>query len=139
MSDDYGPGLRPTGRGRARFQKLASAALNADVTIDQATAVVNDLSDTIRGMDSTMEAFDETLVRINRDLGDFEQLMAAIAQTTARVNAALDNVDKLLSAPAALGTAAASVLHPASDIANSAAGTVGRLLHLRTADRPTVD
>ncbi|GAA4389172.1 WXG100 family type VII secretion target [Tsukamurella soli] len=130
MSDDFDASGR--GRGRARFQKLASAALNADVTIDQATTIVNDLSGTIRDMDSTMSTFDQTLVRINRDLGEFEDLLSAIARTTVRLNTALDNIDKLLAGPVAIGQAAVSVFEPATKattaMAANAAGVVGRFL-----------
>ncbi|WP_019203769.1 hypothetical protein [Tsukamurella sp. 1534] len=105
------------GRGRTRIRNLASAAMNADVTIDQATAIIDGLGDTMQRMDATMSDFDSTLVRMNRDLDEFESLMAAIAATVARTDAAITKVNALLDVPtAALGVAGKAIAGPVDTV-----------------------
>ena len=110
------------GRSRARVKKLASAALNADVTIDQATAVLNDLAGTIEGMDTSMADFDVTVARVNASLDEFDRLVGAIAVTLGKADNALERLNAILAAPLALADAAESVL------ISPVTGAVGRWL-----------
>lgn len=56
------------GRDGARIRTLANTALDADVTIDQATAMPDGLGTTMENVDRTMTDFVSTSVRMNRDL-----------------------------------------------------------------------
>ncbi|HEV7850995.1 MAG TPA: ATPase, partial [Mycobacterium sp.] len=58
--------------GRERIQKLAQAALNADVTVDQVDAILAGLGETLEdlnnstgNLDTTLERFIDTISRIN--------------------------------------------------------------------------
>jgi ABC-type transporter Mla subunit MlaD len=116
------------GRGRARIQKLATAALNADVTIDQAATVINDLSTIVADMDSTMSNFDETVARVNANLEEFERLLVAIAGTLEKADTALERFNTILSAPLAIvGAADSVIIAPAVGVAE----TIGRWFQAR--------
>ncbi len=58
--------------GRERIQKLAQAALNADVTVDQVDAILvglgetlEDLNNSTGNLDTTLERFNDTISRID--------------------------------------------------------------------------
>jgi ABC-type transporter Mla subunit MlaD len=58
--------------GTERIRKLAQAALNADVTVDQVDAILEglgatlvDLNDATGNLDATLERFNETINHIN--------------------------------------------------------------------------
>ncbi|WP_461168300.1 hypothetical protein [Tsukamurella serpentis] len=98
------------GRGRARIRNLASAALNADMTIDQATAMLDGMAVTLENMSATMATFDETVARVNRNLDEFERLTARFSATLEKTDAALEKVNLLLAVPGTAVTAAERML-----------------------------
>ena len=72
MADNGGSSRAGARSGRERIQKLAQAALNADVTVDQVDAVLAGLAETLvdldnstGNLDATLERFNDTINRIN--------------------------------------------------------------------------
>src|SRR3569623_1410161 len=69
MADRTG---RPVRTGPERIRKLAQAALNADVTVEQVDTILEGLSETLvdlnnstGNLDATLERFNETINQIN--------------------------------------------------------------------------
>ena len=51
--------------GRERIQKLAQAALNADVTVEQVDTILAGLTETLADLDNSTSNLDATLERFN--------------------------------------------------------------------------
>jgi ABC-type transporter Mla subunit MlaD len=69
MADNGG---KPARTGPERIRKLAQAALNADVTVEQVDTILEGLSETLidlnnstGNLDATLERFNETINHIN--------------------------------------------------------------------------
>lgn len=81
-------GTRPPERQRLR--KLAQAALNADMTVDQVETILVDLSEVLGGMDSTIGSLDTTL-------GTFDGSLTRLSGTLERVDGMADQLDTMLN------------------------------------------
>ena len=103
-------GGKPVRTGPERIRKLAQAALNADVTVEQVDAILEGLSETLvdlnnstGNLDATLERFNETINSINelaprlnavveRIVGIGESVMSPLAATEQAVRGAVNRV-----------------------------------------------
>ena len=56
--------------GTERIRKLAQAALNADVTVDQVDTILVGLSETLVDLNNSTGNLDATLARFNETIGE---------------------------------------------------------------------
>src|SRR5829696_4374208 len=103
-------GGKPVRTGPERIMKLAQAALNADVTVEQVDTILEGLSETLvdlnnstENLDATLERFNETNNQINelaprliavveRIVGGGESVMGPLAATEQAVRGAVNKV-----------------------------------------------
>lgn len=95
------PGSRPPERQRIR--KLAQAALNADVTVEQLTTIIDDMGETIDGigdtmvgMNSTVEKLDATLNRMSNTLDQVDATVDRMADVVARMERVVGRVEAIV-------------------------------------------
>ncbi|MFW0791174.1 hypothetical protein [Gordonia sp. CPCC 205333] len=80
-------GARPPERQRLR--KLAQAAMNADMTVEQVQTILVDMGEVLGGMDSTMGALDTTL-------GTFDESLTRLSTTMDRVDGMAQRLNVIL-------------------------------------------
>ena len=109
-------GSKPAPRtGRERIQKLAQAALNADVTVDQVDAVLAGLADTLEDLNNSTGNLDATLERFN-------DTSSRINELAPRLNAVVDRVERIVG----IGEAAMAPLAATESAVRGAINAVRR-------------
>ncbi|ROZ83987.1 hypothetical protein [Gordonia sp. OPL2] len=105
---DKGIDARGTGgddrpQERQRFKKLAQAALNADVTVDQVEGILSDLGDvlidmnkTIGGLDGAIDTLDSTLTRLSGTLDQVDSTVVAMGDVVDRLERVVSRVEALV-------------------------------------------
>ncbi|MCH5642058.1 MULTISPECIES: hypothetical protein [unclassified Gordonia (in: high G+C Gram-positive bacteria)] len=88
---------------RQRIRKLAQAALNADVTVEQLTTIIDDMGetidgigDTMTGMNSTIEKLDATLTRMSGTLDQVDATVDRMADVVARLESIVARVEAIV-------------------------------------------
>ena len=88
---------------RQRFKKLAQAALNADVTVDQVEGILSDLGDvlvdmnkTISGLDGAIDTLDTTLSRLSGTLDQVDSTVVAMVDVVDRLERVVGRVETLV-------------------------------------------
>jgi ABC-type transporter Mla subunit MlaD len=79
-------GGKPARTGPERIRKLAQAALNADVTVDQVDTILVGLSETLVDLNNSTENLDATLERFNETINSINELAP-------RLNAVVDSIE----------------------------------------------
>ena len=92
--------------GRERIQKLAQAALNADVTVDQVDAILAGLGETLEDLNNSTGNLDATLVRFNETINHINELAPRLNAVVGRLEAIVDRVERIVG----LGEAAVAPL-----------------------------
>ena len=67
-------GRQPVRTGRERIRKLAQAALNADVTVEQVDTILEGLSETLDDLNNSTGNLDATLERFNDTINQINEL-----------------------------------------------------------------
>ncbi len=129
QSDVYG-GRPPE---RQRFKKLAQAALNADMTVDQIEAILSDMSDvlvdmnkTIGGLDGAIESLDTTMNRISGTLDQVDKTVVTMTDVVDR----LENIVGRIEALVGIGEAALRPIGAIEGAIESAGRTLASRLGL---------
>ncbi|MYR06341.1 hypothetical protein GTV32_08430 [Gordonia sp. SID5947] len=124
-----GDGVRPA--ERQRIKKLAQAALNADVTVDQVEAILTDLGDvlvdmnkTIGGLDGAIDTLDGTLSRLSGTLDQVDSTVVTMGDVVDRLERVVSRVEILVG----IGEAA---LRPLGALESAGRGVAARLGLLR--------
>lgn len=92
--------------GRERIQKLAQAALNADLTVDQVDTILAGLSETLVDLNNSTGNLDETLERFNETINAINELAPRLTVMVERLEAIVDRVERIVG----LGEAAVAPL-----------------------------
>jgi ABC-type transporter Mla subunit MlaD len=135
-SDEYGPmavmadkGVSRTGgarTGRERIQKLAQAALNADVTVDQVDAVLAGLADTLEDLNNSTGNLDATLERFNDTISRINELAPRLNAVVDRLEGIVDRVERIVG----VGEAAMAPLAATENAVRGAINAVRRSTRL---------
>jgi ABC-type transporter Mla subunit MlaD len=104
MADKDGKATPRTGTERIR--KLAQAALNADVTVDQVDTILVGLGETLIDLNNSTENLDATLVRFNETINHINELAPRLNAMVDRLEAIVDRVERIVG----LGEAAVAPL-----------------------------
>jgi hypothetical protein len=82
--------------GRERIQKLAQAALNADVTVDQVDAILAGLSETLTDLDKSTSGLDATLERFNETINHINELAPRLNVMVDRLEGIVERVERIV-------------------------------------------
>ena len=82
--------------GRERIQKLAQAALNADVTVDQVDAILVGLTDTLTDLDNSTSKLDATLERFNDTINQINELAPRLIAVVDRLEGIVSRVERIV-------------------------------------------
>jgi ABC-type transporter Mla subunit MlaD len=82
--------------GRERIQKLAQAALNADVTVDQVDAILAGLAETLEDLNNSTGNLDATLVRFNDTISRINDLAPRLNAVVDRLEGIVNRVERIV-------------------------------------------
>jgi hypothetical protein len=85
--------------GRERIKTLAQAALNADLTVEQVDAVLNNLVSSLAGLDKSIAGLDGSLVTFNESLSYLNETLSRLEGIVDKVEPVvglLDRVDRIV-------------------------------------------
>src|SRR6478736_707795 len=82
--------------GRERIQKLAQAALNADVTVDQVDAILAGLGETLEDLNNSTGNLDATLERFNDTISRINELAPRLHAVVDRMEAIVVRVERIV-------------------------------------------
>jgi methyl-accepting chemotaxis protein len=90
-------GVRSGARsGRERIQKLAQAALNADVTVDQVDAILEGLGETLVDLNNSTGNLDVTLERFNETINSINELAPRLIAVVDRMEGIVARVERIV-------------------------------------------
>ena len=119
-----GQGWQQTGArtGRERIQKLAQAALNADVTVDQVDALLAGLGETLEDLNNSTGNLDATLERFNDTISRINELAPRLNAVVDRLEGIVDRVERIVG----IGEAAMAPLAATESAVRGAINAVRR-------------
>lgn len=82
--------------GTERIRKLAQAALNADVTVDQVDTILAGLSETLIDLNKSTENLDTTLERFNETINHINELAPRLITMVDRLEAIVSRVERMV-------------------------------------------
>jgi len=112
--------------GRERIQKLAQAALNADVTVDQVDAILAGLGETLEDLNKSTGNLDATLERFNDTISRINELAPRLNAVVDRLEGIVDRVERIVG----IGEAAIAPLAATESAVRGAINAVRRTTRL---------
>ena len=112
--------------GRERIQKLAQAALNADVTVDQVDAILAGLGETLEDLNHSTGNLDTTLERFNDTISRINELAPRLNAVVDRLEGIVDRVERIVG----IGEAAVAPLAATEHAVRGAINAVRRTTRL---------
>lgn len=113
-------GGRPVRTGPERIRKLAQAALNADVTVEQVDTILEGLSETLEDLNSSTANLDATLERFNETINQINELAP-------RLNGVVDRMEGIVSRVERIVGLGESVISPLAATEQVVRGAVNRV------------
>jgi ABC-type transporter Mla subunit MlaD len=106
--------------GRERIQKLAQAALNADVTVEQVDTILAGLTETLADLDNSTSNLDATLERFNVTINSINELAPRLIAVVDRLEGIVARVERIVG----IGE---SVISPLAATEQAVRGAVNRV------------
>jgi methyl-accepting chemotaxis protein len=120
-------GGRPAVRtGGERIRKLAQAALNADVTVEQVDTILEGLSETLEDLNRSTGNLDATLERFNDTINQINELAPRLHGVVDRMEGIVARVERVVG----LGEAVISPLAATDQAVRDAVSRVRRVTGL---------
>lgn len=115
---------RPVRTGPERIRKLAQAALNADVTVEQVDTILEGgLSETLEDLNSSTANLDATLERFNETINQINELAPPrLNAVVGRMEGIVDRVERIVG----LGESVISPLAATEQVVRGAVNKVRR-------------
>jgi exonuclease VII small subunit len=111
--------------GRERIQKLAQAALNADVTVDQVDAILAGLGETLKDLDSSTSGLDATLERFNETISSINELAPHLFAVVDRLEGIVERVERIVGVGEAVMSPLTATEHAVRGAVNKMRRTTG--------------
>ena len=111
--------------GRERIQKLAQAALNADVTVDQVDAILAGLAETLTDLDASTSSLDTTLERFNETISSINELAPRLFAVIDRLEGIVERVERIVGVGEAVMSPLAATEHAVRGAVNRVRRTTG--------------
>ena len=89
-------GRAPARTGTERIRKLAQAALNADVTVDQVDTILEGLGETLVDLNNSTAALDVTLERFNETINQINDLAPRLFSMVDRLESIVVRVERIV-------------------------------------------
>lgn len=89
-------GDRPIRTGPERIRKLAQAALNADVTVEQVDTILEGLSETLEDLNHSTGNLDATLERFNETINQINELAPRLHGVVDRMEGVVARVERIV-------------------------------------------
>jgi ABC-type transporter Mla subunit MlaD len=89
-------GVKPARTGSERIRKLAQAALNADVTVDQVDTILEGLGETLVDLNNATGNLDATLIRFNETINHINELAPRLNAMVDRLEAIVERVERIV-------------------------------------------
>jgi division protein CdvB (Snf7/Vps24/ESCRT-III family) len=89
-------GGKPVRTGSERIRKLAQAALNADVTVDQVDTILAGLTETLADLDNSTSNLDTTLERFNVTINSINELAPRLIAVVERLEGIVSRVERIV-------------------------------------------
>jgi ABC-type transporter Mla subunit MlaD len=100
--------------GTERIRKLAQAALNADVTVDQVDTILEGLGETLVDLNNATGNLDTTMERFNETINLINELAPRLTSMVERLEGIIERVERIVgvgeAAVAPLAAAESAVL-----------------------------
>jgi len=109
--------------GTERIRKLAQAALNADVTVDQVDTILQGLTETLVDLDNSTGNLDATLARFNETINQINQ----INELAPRLIAVVDRLESIVSRVERIVGIGESVMSPLAATEQAVRGAVNKV------------
>lgn len=100
---DYPEHIDPARPASQRFRKIAQAAMNADMTLEQVEEVLGNMGEILGGMQQTMDnldgavvTLDETMANMNRTLSQIDDMTARMTTIVGRMEGIVGRVEHLV-------------------------------------------
>lgn len=113
-----GRGQRPVG---GRLRTLTQAALNADLTVSQAEAILGDLGETLADMNRTIVVLDTSIERFNETITRIDELAPRLIGVVAQMESIVDRVEIMVGL-------AETLMSPIAATENAVRGVLQNLL-----------
>jgi ABC-type transporter Mla subunit MlaD len=110
-------GGKPVRTGPERIRKLAQAALNADVTVEQVDTILAGLSETLEDLNNSTGNLDATLERFNETINHINELAP-------RLNAVVDRMEGIVGRVERIVGIGESVMSPLAATEHAVRGAV---------------
>ena len=120
---DKGGGRSGVRSGRERIQKLAQAALNADVTVDQVDAILVGL--TLIDLDNSTSKLDTTLERFNETINQINALAPRLIAVVDRLEGIVSRVERIVGIGESVMSPLAATEHAVREAVNKVRRTTG--------------
>jgi ABC-type transporter Mla subunit MlaD len=89
-------GGKPVRTGPERIRKLAQAALNADVTVEQVDTILVGLSETLVDLNQSTGNLDATLERFNETINQINELAPRLIAVVDRMEGIVSRVERIV-------------------------------------------
>jgi ABC-type transporter Mla subunit MlaD len=89
-------GGKPPRTGPERIRKLAQAALNADVTVEQVDTILEGLSETLIDLNNSTGNLDATLERFNDTINSINELAPRLIAVVDRLEGIVSRVERIV-------------------------------------------
>ncbi len=96
MADMADKSPKPVRTGPERIRKLAQAALNADVTVEQVDTILEGLSETLIDLNNSTGNLDATLERFNETISRINELAPRLNAVVARLEGIVERVERIV-------------------------------------------
>jgi division protein CdvB (Snf7/Vps24/ESCRT-III family) len=124
MADKSG-GRSGVRTGRERIQKLAQAALNADVTVDQVDAILAGLTETLTDLDNSTSKLDTTLERFNDTINQINELAPRLIAVVDRLESIVSRVERIVGIGESVMSPLTATEHAVREAVNKVRRTTG--------------
>lgn len=95
VTDNSGGSPRPR-TGRERIKTLTQAALNADVRVEQAEALLEGVNATLEELNRSIVNLDDTMVRFNDTIAKIDALAPRMDAVVDRMEATVHRVERIV-------------------------------------------
>jgi DNA repair ATPase RecN len=111
--------------GRERIQKLAQAALNADVTVEQVDTILAGLTETLADLDNSTSNLDATLERFNVTINSINELAPRLIAVVDRLEGIVARVERIVGIGESVISPLAATEQAVRDAVNRVRKTTG--------------
>ncbi len=108
-----------------RLKTLAQAALNADVTVGQVDALLDNLTEMLSHLGRSTDAIDETMVRFNSTIKHIDELAPRLIVMIEQMEAIVDRVERLVGLGEAVVSPLSATEHAVRGVVNALRGRAG--------------